>query len=149
MAEWVRIRDVSQYAGQEVTLKGWVYSRTDKGRLQFVTVRDGTGYIQAVAFKKDISPEAFEAVRSLAQESSLIVTGQVRADERAPGGHELSIRDVQVVQIAEEYPITPKEHGIEFLMERRHLWIRSRGQHAILSVRAEVIRAIRDLLSGA
>ena len=148
MADWVYIREISNYAGQEVTLKGWVYSRTDKGRLQFITVRDGSGYIQAVAFQKEISPEAFEAARSLTQESSLIVTGVVREDPRAPGGYELSLSDVQIVQLAEEYPITPKEHGVEFLMDRRHLWIRSRGQHAVLKIRAVVIRAIRDWLDG-
>jgi len=146
MAEWVYIRDIDRHVGEEVTLKGWVYSHTDKGRLQFVTLRDGTGYIQAVAFKKEISPEAFAAVKTLTQESSVIATGTVREDPRAPGGYELSLSKVDAVQIAGEYPITPKEHGIDFLMDRRHLWIRSRQQHAVLTVRAVVIRAIRDWL---
>jgi len=148
MANWVYIRDIGSHAGEEVTLKGWVYSRTDKGKLQFLMVRDGTGYIQAVAFKKELSLEAFEAAAKLTQESSLIVTGNVRAEPRAPGGYELGLTDVQVVQIAEEYPISLKEHGVEFLMEKRHLWIRSRKQYAVLKVRVEVIRAIRDWLDG-
>lgn len=146
MAEWVFIRDISQHVGEEVTLKGWVYSHTDKGRLQFITIRDGTGYIQAVAFKKEMAPEAFTAAKRLTQESSLIASGTVREDARAPGGYELSLSNVEVVQLVEEYPITPKEHGVEFLMDHRHLWIRSRRQHAILKIRATVIRAIRDWL---
>ena len=148
MAEWVYIRDIGKHVGEEVALKGWVYSRTDKGRLQFILVRDGTGYIQAVAFKKEMSPEAFEAATSLTQESSLIATGMVREDARAPGGYELSLSNIEIVQLAEEYPITPKEHGVEFLMDRRHLWIRSRQQHAVLKIRATVIRSIRDWLDG-
>jgi asparaginyl-tRNA synthetase len=146
MANWVYIRDISKHAGEVVTLKGWVYSRTDKGRLQFILLRDGSGYIQAVGFKKELSPEAFEAITKLTQESSVILTGMVRAEPRSPGGYELGITDCQIVQISEEYPIAPKEHGVDFLMEKRHLWLRSRKQHAVLRVRVEVIRAIRDWL---
>jgi asparaginyl-tRNA synthetase len=148
VAKHVYIEEIAAYEGEEVTLKGWLYNKTDKGRLQFLLVRDGTGIIQAVVFEKDISPEAFEAARRLTQESSLIVTGTVRADQRAPGGYELSVNDLEVVQLAEEYPITPKEHGVGFLMEHRHLWLRSSRQHAVLRVRATVIKAIRDWLDG-
>ncbi len=148
MAQQVTIRELARYVGQEVTIKGWLYSRTDKGRLQFLLIRDGTGMVQGVAFKKEIAPEAFEAATRLTQESSLIVTGVVRADERAPGGHELSLSDVQIVQLAEGYPITPKEHGVDFLMDNRHLWLRSKDQWAILRVRSVVVRAIRNWLDG-
>jgi len=144
----VTIDRLAEHVGQEVTIKGWLYNRTDKGRLQFLLIRDGTGMVQGVAFRKEISPEAFEAASTVTQESSLIATGIVRADERAPGGYELSLSDLQVVQLAQDYPITPKEHGIDFLMERRHLWLRSTQQWATLRVRATVIRAIRDWLDG-
>ena len=138
------IREVAEHVGQEVVIKGWLYGRTDKGRLQFLLVRDGSGVIQAVVFKRNVSPEAFEAARTLSQESSLIVRGNVRQDERAPGGYELDVTDLEVVQLAQEYPIQPKEHGVDFLMDWRHLWIRSPRQAAILRVRAHVIRAIRE-----
>ena len=143
----IRIENIADYAGQEVTVKGWLYNRTDKGRLQFLQVRDGTGIVQVVAFQKEVAPEVFADIGRLTQESSLIITGVVRADERAPGvpgGYELALTGLQIVQIAEEYPITLKEHGIEFLMERRHLWIRSAQQWAILRIRATIIKAIRD-----
>ena len=144
MAQKAYIEDIAKYEGQEVTLKGWLYHKTDKGRLQFLLVRDGTGVIQCVVLEKDVPGQVFEAAKSLTQESSLIVTGIVRADERAPGGYELTVKDIKVVQLAQEYPITPKEHGVTFLMDHRHLWLRSSRQHAILRVRAEVIRATRD-----
>jgi len=130
--------------GKTVTLKGWLADKTDKGKLQFLRFRDGTGFIQAVVFQKEVAPHVFEAVKRLTQESSLILIGVPRADPRAPGGYELAVSDVQIVQIAQEYPITPKEHGIEFLMAHRHLWLRSSRQHAILRVRARIIKAIRD-----
>ncbi|MGI6209237.1 MAG: asparagine--tRNA ligase [Anaerolineae bacterium] len=138
------IRDVAEHVGEEIVVKGWLYNRTDKGRLQFLQVRDGSGVIQAVVFKKNVSPEAFEAATGLTQESSIIVRGTVRQDERAPGGYELDVTDLQVVQKAEPYPIQPKEHGVDFLMEWRHLWIRTPTQAAILRVRAHIIRAIRE-----
>jgi asparaginyl-tRNA synthetase len=144
LPEQVYVEEISEYEGQEVTLKGWLYHKTDKGRLQFLLVRDGTGVIQCVVFEKDVPNEVFEAAKSLTQESSLIVTGTVRADERAPGGYELTVKNIEVVQLAQEYPITPKEHGVTFLMDHRHLWLRSSRQHAILRLRAEVIRATRD-----
>jgi len=151
MAEVVRIEKIARYVGQEVTLQGWLYNRTDKGKLQFLQVRDGTGFIQCVVFQKDVPEEVFAAAARLTQESSLIVTGVVRQDPRAPGvppGYEVSVTDLKVVQIADEYPIQPKEHGVDFLLDHRHLWIRSRRQWAVLRVRATVIRAIRDWLDS-
>lgn len=148
MAEHVSIRDLSKWVDQEVTVKGWLYGKTDKGRLQFLLIRDGSGMVQGVAFKKGLDPEAFEAATRLTQESSLVATGVVLADERAPGGYELSLTGLEIVQLAEGYPITPKEHGVDFLMDNRHLWLRSTQQWAILRVRAAVVRAIRNWLDG-
>lgn len=148
MAEHVYIKNIAAHEGEEVTVKGWLYNKTDKGKLQFLLVRDGTSIIQAVVFEDDVPPEVFEAAQTMTQESSLIVTGTVRADRRAPGGYELTVNDLEIVQLAEEYPITPKEHGVEFLMDHRHLWLRSSRQYAILRVRAEVVRAIRDWLDS-
>jgi asparaginyl-tRNA synthetase len=146
MAQSAYIEDIADFEGEEVTIKGWLHNRTDKGKLQFLLIRDGTGTIQAVAYADDLSPESFEAIQQLTQESSVVVTGKVRADDRAPGGYELSVSDLEVVQLSEPYPITPKEHGVGFLMDHRHLWLRSSHQHAILRIRAEVIRACRDFL---
>ncbi|MEA3345625.1 MAG: asparagine--tRNA ligase [Chloroflexota bacterium] len=148
MAQQVHIERIADYVGQEVTIKGWLYNKTDKGRLQFLLVRDGTGIVQVVAFEGDVPGEVFADIQKLCQESSLIVTGVVRADERAPGGYELALTNVQIVQLAEEYPITPKEHGVDFLMSHRHLWLRSSRQWAILRIRATVIRAIRNWLDS-
>jgi len=149
MPTTIRIEDIAQHVGEQVTLHGWLYHRTDKGRLQFLQVRDGSGFAQCVVFEKEVAPEIFEAAQSLSQESSLVVTGTVRQDDRAPGvpgGYELGVSDLQVLQVASEYPIQPKEHGVDFLMDNRHLWIRSQSQWAVLRVRATVIRAIRDWL---
>ncbi|UCF37793.1 MAG: asparagine--tRNA ligase [Acidobacteriota bacterium] len=138
------VQDVHRHVGEEVTIKGWLYNKTNKGKLRFLLVRDGTGTIQSVVFKKAVSPEAFEAADSATQESSIAVTGVVRQDDRAPGGFELDASDCRIIQLADEYPITPKEHGTAFLMENRHLWLRSSKQHAILRIRHEIIRAVRD-----
>jgi len=149
MPKTIRIEDIAEHEGEEVTLQGWLYNRTDKGRLQFLWLRDGTGFAQCVVFQDNVSPEIFEAAQSLTHESSLVVTGAVRQDDRAPGvpgGYELGVGDMEVLQLAEEYPIQPKEHGVEFLMDNRHLWVRSQRQWAVLRVRATVIRAIRDWL---
>ena len=149
MAKVIQIKDIAAYEGQDVSLRGWVYNRTGKGRLQFILLRDGSGQAQCVAFKKDMDPAAFEVARGLTQESSIIVTGAVRADERAPGipgGYEIGIRKLELVQEAQEYPITPKEHGADFLMNHRHLWVRSNRQWAILRIRATIIKAMRDWL---
>jgi len=147
MAEWVRIKNISQYEGQTVTLKGWIYNRTDKGRLKFLQIRDGSGVIQGVIFKKAISKEAWEASQKLTQESAVEITGEVRADARAPSGYELSVTGLNVVHYAEDgYPIQPKEHGVGFLMQYRHLWLRAPRQTVILRIRATIIKAIRDWL---
>ena len=138
------IEEIAQHSGEEVTLKGWLYNKTEKGKLRFLLVRDGTGIIQAVVFQKNVPETVFRAVDELTQESSLTLTGKVREDSRAPGGFELDVTDLKALQVADEYPITPKEHGTAFLMEHRHLWLRSTRQHAILRVRAEIIKACRD-----
>ena len=136
-----------QHEGQSVTLRGWLYNLRESGKLLFPIFRDGTGTVQGVAHVKSVSPEVFEALKGLTQESSVIVTGKVRADKRAPGGFELDVEDVKVVQRVPEsdpYPITLKEHGVEFLMEHRHLWVRSPRQSAILRIRAEIMRAAAE-----
>lgn len=138
------IADVARYEGQEISLRGWLYNVRSSGKLHFLQVRDGTGVMQCVVFKGNVSPEAFETAGALRQESSLVVRGQIRADERSPIGFEMDVRDVQAIQIPEtEYPISPKDHGTAFLMDHRHLWLRSSRQQAILRVRAELIRQIR------
>jgi asparaginyl-tRNA synthetase len=141
------IRKIGQHEGQTVTIRGWLYNLRESGKLLFPIFRDGSGIIQGVVAKQAVSPELFEAIKGLTQESSVIVTGKVRADKRAPGGYEIEISDAQVVQRVnpdDPYPITPKEHGTDFLMEHRHLWLRSPRQAAILRVRAEIIKAARD-----
>jgi len=143
----VYIKDVAEYVNDTVTIKGWLYNKRSSGKIYFLLIRDGTGIIQSVAVKGELSDEEFELCDKLTQESSIIVTGKVRADKRAPGGFELTLTKIDVVQIAEPYPITPKEHGVSFLMNNRHLWLRSKKQHAILSIRAEVINAMRDFFN--
>jgi asparaginyl-tRNA synthetase len=138
------IEAAARHVGQQVTLRGWLRSRRDSGKLHFLTVRDGTGDMQAVVSKKAVGDEQFAVSASLTQESSLIVTGQLRQDDRAPGGYELEVSHIEAVQIADPFPIQPKEHGVGFLMEHRHLWLRSHRQHAILRVRHEIIRACRN-----
>ncbi len=138
------ISDIAAYEAKEVTLKGWVYNKRSSGKLQFILLRDGTGTIQCVGFKGNFTPEKFDALDKLTQESSIEITGKVRKDTRAPSGYELDIVSFKVVQLAENYPITPKEHGTAFLMEHRHLWLRSSRQHAIIKIRHEIIRACRD-----
>jgi len=142
------IRDVSKHDGEEITIKGWLYNLRSSGKLIFPQIRDGSGIIQGVVFKKSVPEQVWNDFEKLTQESSIIVTGKVRADERAPGGYEMDVTGVQVLQVADAFPITPKEHGVEFLMDNRHLWLRSKRQHAILSVRAEVIRAVRDFFDS-
>ncbi|WP_052329758.1 asparagine--tRNA ligase [Thermicanus aegyptius] len=138
------IGTISHYEGQEVRLGAWLYNKRSSGKIQFLQLRDGTGFIQGVLVKNEVSPEVWEAAQTLTQESSLYITGTVRKEERAPSGYELSVRDLEVIQIAEEYPIALKEHGTEFLMDHRHLWIRTPRQRAILRIRDEVIRATYD-----
>ena len=141
------IAEVGKHDGQSVTIRGWLYNLRESGKLLFPQFRDGSGVIQGVVPKNAVAPEVFEAIKTLTQESSVIVEGKVRADKRAPGGYELDVSGVQVVQRvpeSEPYPITPKEHGTDFLMEHRHLWVRSQRQAAILRVRAEIVKAARD-----
>jgi asparaginyl-tRNA synthetase len=141
------IAEVGTHEGQTVTIRGWLYNLRESGKLLFPIFRDGTGLIQGVVPKSAVAPEVFEAVKGLTQESSVIVEGKVRADKRAPGGYELDVSGVQVVQRVSEndpYPISLKEHGVDFLMEHRHLWVRTPRQAAILRIRAEIIRATRD-----
>src|SRR6202021_3944859 len=141
------IAEIGKHDGQSVTLRGWLYNLRESGKLLFPQFRDGSGVIQGVVPKNAVTPEVFEAVKTLTQESSVIVEGKVRADKRAAGGYELDVMNVNVLQRVPEsdpYPITPKEHGTEFLMEHRHLWVRSQRQASILRVRAEIIKAVRD-----
>ncbi len=143
------IESVGKHVGEEVSIRGWLHNKRSSGKLRFLTLRDGSGYIQAVVFKKAVPEETFAIASDLTHESSIIVTGTVREDERAPSGFELDVTGIEPVQIVsqeDEFPITPKEHGIEFLMDHRHLWIRSRRQRAILLIRHEIVRAVRDFL---
>ena len=141
------ISEIGKHEGQSVTIRGWLYNLRESGKLLFPQFRDGSGIIQGVVPKNAVAPEVFDAIKTLTQESSVIVEGKVRADKRAPGGYELDVSNVQVLQRVPEtdpYPITPKEHGTDFLMEHRHLWVRSQRQAAILRVRAEIIKAARN-----
>ena len=148
----IQIAKIAEYVGQVVTIRGWAYNRTDKGKLVFLLVRDGSGFAQCVAFKNDLDPQVFDQLVRLPQETSLIITGMVRADQRAPGipgGYEIGIQSVEIVQLAgDDYPMALKEHGVDFALDNRHLWMRMPSQWAILRVRAVVIRAIREWLDG-
>jgi aspartyl/asparaginyl-tRNA synthetase len=144
MAEHISISQISKYVGQEVTIKGWVYNRTDKGKLVFLLVRDGSGFVQCVAFKGDLEPEVFDRIMRLPQESAVIIAGPVREDKRAPGipgGYEIGVKQIEVVQEAAlDYPMSLKDHGVDFALDHRHLWIRMQSQWAILKVRVRVCR---------
>jgi asparaginyl-tRNA synthetase len=142
------IAAIADAVGQTVTLAGWVYNKTAKGKLIFIQLRDGSGTIQCVVFKKNVSEAAFARAQELTQESACRITGAVRADERATSGYEIDVQDVEIVSMAHDYPISPKEHGIEFLMEHRQLWVRSARQHALLRIRAEVIAAAQEWLNS-
>ncbi len=142
----VYIDQLAGHEGETVTMKGWLHNRRSSGKLQFLIFRDGTGFMQAVISKADVPEAAWEQANALTQESSLVLTGAVRKDPRAPGGYELTVSGLEVFQIAEEFPITPKEHGTSFLLDHRHLWLRSKRQHAILRIRNEVIMAARRFL---
>ena len=138
------IDDIARHEGQRVILRGWLHARRSSGKIHFLTVRDGSGFIQGVMSKAAVDEETFRKADHLTQETSIIVSGTVRADTRAPGGFELDLATLEVVGTSVDYPITPKEHGVDFLMDRRHLWIRSERQSAVLRVRAEVIAAVRS-----
>jgi len=146
--QYTYIENLAAFKDQEVTLRGWLYNKTGKGKLQFLILRDGTGICQCVVFKNNVTEEKFEDAKKLTQESSFWVKGKVIASEKAPGGFEIDVNDLGIYQIADEYPITPKEHGDSFLIEHRHLWLRSSRQHAIMRVRAAVQKAIRDFFDG-
>ncbi len=142
----IYINQLAAHVGETVMLRGWLYNMRASGKLLFPQLRDGTGVVQCVVFKKNVPEELWDALKHLGQESALSISGTVRADERAPGGFEIDVVAAEVTQTVEGYPITPKEHGTEFLMDHRHLWLRSRRQHAILKVRHTVVRAVRDFL---
>ncbi|HEU4965821.1 MAG TPA: amino acid--tRNA ligase-related protein, partial [Bacilli bacterium] len=142
------IATIGQYVDQEVLLEGWLWNKRTTGKMAFLNLRDGTGFIQGVLAKAEAPEELFETAKGLSQESSVRVTGLVRADERAQGGYELTVTGIEVVARTEDYPITPKEHGVDFLLDHRHLWIRSPRQRAVLKIRAEVIRGMRDYLDS-
>jgi len=145
--ERIRIADAAQHVGETVRIPGWLYNLRKSGKIAFPLLRDGTGTMQCVAVKSALPEAVFETIKDLTQESSIVITGKIRADERAPGGYEMDVENVEVLQrIAESdpYPITPKDHGTDFLMDHRHLWLRSQRQHAILGVRHEIIRAVRE-----
>ena len=147
----ITIDQAARFEGQTVLLRGWLHNLRRSGKLLFPIFRDGTGYMQGVVVKADVPEEVFQRCRHLTHESAARVTGKIRVEERAPGGYEMDVVDLEVVQEVspdDPFPITPKEHGVEFLMDRRHLWLRSRRQHAILRVRHEVIRAVRDFLDN-
>lgn len=138
------ISDCGRHVGQKVTIGCWVHNKRSSGKIQFLQLRDGTGYIQGVVVRSEVSDELWESVKSLTQESSLYVTGIVRAEPRSQSGYELTVTGVEIIHLTEDYPITPKEHGVDYLMDRRHLWIRSPRQRAILVIRAQIIRAVQQ-----
>jgi asparaginyl-tRNA synthetase len=143
----IRIEDAGRHVGEPVEIAGWLYNLRKSGKIVFPLLRDGTGTIQAVAVKANLDEPTFESLKGLTQESSLILRGKVRPEQRAPGGYEMDVEGVEIVQRIPEsdpYPITPKEHGVDFLMDHRHLWLRSKRQHAAIRVRHEVIKAVRD-----
>ncbi len=148
MAKKIQISDISKYEGQEVTLQGWLYNMRSSGKLRFLLVRDGSETVQCVVFKNDVSEEAFAAADTLTMESSLRVTGIVAADARSPIGFELQVKNLEAVQVAPEYPISKKDHGTDFLMDHRHLWLRSKRQHAILRIRHQIIHAAREFFDN-
>jgi len=145
--EHVYIKDLKNYVGDVVTIKGWVYNTRSSGKIWFLLTRDGTGVVQGVALANELEDDVFEIYNDLTQESSVIVKGEVQKDDRAPGGYELLLKDVQLVHQSQDYPITPKEHGVTFLQDHRHLWIRSSQQQALLKIRHEVINACRDFFN--
>ncbi len=146
--KWTYIEDISNFKDKEVEIRGWVFNKRSSGKIRFLLIRDGTGIIQGTIFSSKKDDPLFKKFDTLTQESSLIVRGRVREDKRAPGGFELTIKDVEILQAADEYPITPKAHSTPFLMEHRHLWLRSQKQHAVLQIRTELIKAIRDFFDG-
>lgn len=144
----IYIEDLPRHEGEIVTLRGWLYNKRSSGKIKFPVMRDGTGYLQGVIVKGSVSDEVFARFDELTQESSFTMTGKIRREPRAPGGFEMDVTDLQIIHVAHEYPITPKDHGIEFLMDRRHLWLRSSKQHAVLRIRHQIIKAIREFFDN-
>jgi asparaginyl-tRNA synthetase len=142
------VEHLGAHAGEEATVRGWLYHKRSSGKIRFLVVRDGTGLVQCVMAKGSVPDDAFASFDALTQESSVEVTGMVKKDDRAPGGVEMEVTGLRVVSIAKDYPITPKEHGVDFLMDHRHLWLRSSRQHAILRVRHQIIQSIREFFDG-
>ena len=143
----IYLEDIGRHAGEEITIKGWLHNRRSSGKIHFLILRDGTGFVQAVISKAAVGDEQFKLADHLSQETSIIVTGTARADSRAPGGFEIDVKRFEVVGESHEYPITPKEHGVDYLLDRRHLWIRTERQQAILRIRHEIINAVRDFFN--
>ena len=143
----VYIENIAQHEAQSVTLRGWLHNRRSSGKIHFLTLRDGTGFIQAIISKAGVGPDTFKRADHLGQETSLILQGTVRKDSRAPGGFEIDVTELEIVGESKDYPITPKSHGVDHLLDRRHLWIRSERQQAVLRIRHEVVNAIRDFLN--
>src|SRR6267143_6751470 len=144
----VYIEDIGAHEGEEVTIKGWLHNRRSSGKIHFLILRDGSGFVQAVMSKAAVGEDAFKAADHLSQETSVIVTGVARADARAPSGYEVDVKQLEVVGPSHDFPITPKEHGVDYLLDRRHLWIRSERQQAILRIRHEIISAVRDFFNS-
>jgi asparaginyl-tRNA synthetase len=144
----IYIEDIGSHAGEDVTIKGWLHNRRSSGKIHFLILRDGSGFVQGVMSKAAVGEELFKAADHLSQETSVIVTGTVRADTRAPSGYEIDVKQLDVVGPSHDFPITPKEHGVDYLLDRRHLWIRSERQQSILRVRHEIINAVREYLNS-
>jgi len=144
----VYVEELGEHVGEDIELRGWLNHKRSSGKIRFLLLRDGTGTVQGVMMKGAVPDETFARFDELTQESAFTLVGKVRKEDRAPGGFELEVGDVQILSIAKEYPITPKEHGVEFLADRRHLWLRSSRQHAIMRVRHRIVKAIRDFFDG-
>ncbi len=144
----IYVEDLPAHEGETITIKGWLYNKRSSGKIRFPVLRDGTGYLQGVMVKGSVPEEVFARFDQLTQESSLSLTGRIRKEQRAPGGYEMDVTDLEIIHVANDYPITPKEHGIDFLMDRRHLWLRSSRTHAILRIRHQVIRSIREFFDS-
>ena len=144
----ITINQASQFVDQEVTIGAWLANKRSSGKIAFLQLRDGTGFIQGVTVKEDVGEDIFTKAKSIAQETSLYVTGIIQKDERSPFGYELQVKDVEVISESVDYPITPKAHGTEFLMDHRHLWLRSKRQHAVMKIRNEIIRATYEFFNN-
>ena len=138
------IRNVNQHVGETVTIGAWINNKRSSGKIQFLQLRDGSGYIQGVVVKSEVSEQVWDDAKSLTQESSLYVTGVIREEPRSQSGYEMTVTGIEIIHLTENYPITPKEHGVDYLMDHRHLWLRTQKQRAIMVIRAEIIRAVQD-----